>query len=773
MRQLTVKSVIAVIALATALVFPVIAAGDQFNGQGPAAVGTTTIMGQDASSFLNSIDFTPEPGDVSVAMLHQIFGDASSNTLVPLVGGAMLILNVGAMVIGALLFLLMAGMGFVKTAEEGELLGKWSSHFLPLRLIGAQAALVPTASGYSMAQILVMWVIGQGVGIANWIWIWGVGTFFAFQSAIVTQTAPPADVRAAMVSIFESEYCAALMNQKYPGQNWSLHPAGSSTKQAVWGPDPDAQSIGFPLDYCGSIALVAEIKKDDIDIADITGATTSVDISDAVNVLGNGVASGLSAAIANIRPLAQDLSINQAEVALNPNPAANRNVALTQKGINLQFSQATTAYTNTMAAANIGVAIGKTKDLTARIVEDAAHKGWITAGTWMFQFALIQSELNKLSMYIPTTTPPTISSDGFDAASSTYAKTIASRYAVAPNGKELLADNEAKNVTDEKHGSIAKLLGAPLTRVLAKFAAMDAGSKNHPLVQIKNAGDYLMGTAEVVGVSGFAAMMLPAVANDLAGKVGLNANSSLGVALQAMSLGLYTTVAVLFAVGISLSIVTPMLPAMHWLGGCIGWMLAVVEIVVATPIWMVFHAHPEGHEAAGKGAAGYMLLLEAVTRPMFMLCGLIFGYLIVVPSMTLVQMIFFRSMSSVQTNSTTGIVTMVMVIVLYAGFCHSIVRKCFTAINVLPSQIYRAIGGMNAGGSGFTEGVGSDAQRAGDHAAGHLGKIGAGSAAFMSESKKRNAGGGNRSGEQRKNSVSATPGGTTGQGAMPADNNSK
>lgn len=195
--------------------------------------------------------------------------------------------------------------------------------------------------------------------------------------------------------------------------------------------------------------------------------------------------------------------------------------------------------------------------------------------------------------------------------------------------------------------------------------------------------------------------------------------------LTAAGVFAYGAAAALFAAGISLSIITPMLPAMHWIGGAIGWLLACIEIVVATPIWMVFHAHPEGHDVAGKGAAGYMLLLEACTRPIFMVCGLLAGFLLMWPAIIILEMIFFRSMTSVQTHSITGFISSIIFIMLYAGFCHIIVRKCFSAINILPAQIYRSIGGMNAGGSGFTEGVGQDMQHAGDSGARSIGAGGA------------------------------------------------
>jgi len=48
---------------------------------------------------------------------------------------------------------------------------KWSSIWIPLKAVTGMLLMVPTpGSGYSLVQVVVMWVVLQGVGAANFIW---------------------------------------------------------------------------------------------------------------------------------------------------------------------------------------------------------------------------------------------------------------------------------------------------------------------------------------------------------------------------------------------------------------------------------------------------------------------------------------------------------------------------------------------------------------------------------------------------------------------------
>lgn len=120
--------------------------------------------------------FQISPQDQSVYYLGQIFGVVSDGVLAPqkasmLLGVLFKVFNTSVLTLGAGIVIYTTIVGLMKTAQEGEFLGKqWSSLWVPLRTVFGIAALFPLPTGYSSIQVIFMWIIMQGVGAADTIW---------------------------------------------------------------------------------------------------------------------------------------------------------------------------------------------------------------------------------------------------------------------------------------------------------------------------------------------------------------------------------------------------------------------------------------------------------------------------------------------------------------------------------------------------------------------------------------------------------------------------
>lgn len=132
--------------------------------------------------------FAPTAKDLSLEYLYTIFGpmngvidpysvNIESGTVTLTLLGAMfktfnsIILGVGAFVI-----VYVTVVGVMATAHEGQFMGKkWNNMWLPIRTVLGISALVPTASGYSGIQIIMMWFIVQGIGAADSVWNTALG----------------------------------------------------------------------------------------------------------------------------------------------------------------------------------------------------------------------------------------------------------------------------------------------------------------------------------------------------------------------------------------------------------------------------------------------------------------------------------------------------------------------------------------------------------------------------------------------------------------------
>lgn len=122
----------------------------------------------------DNLSLTPPPTDLSMSYLATIFGvvdgvlHGTGSQILGTMFGAFnsIILVMASTILAYVLF-----TSILNTSHEGEFLGKkWSSIWIPLRIVTGTALLIPKATGYSFIQIMVMWVVVQGVGAADEVW---------------------------------------------------------------------------------------------------------------------------------------------------------------------------------------------------------------------------------------------------------------------------------------------------------------------------------------------------------------------------------------------------------------------------------------------------------------------------------------------------------------------------------------------------------------------------------------------------------------------------
>lgn len=124
-----------------------------------------------ADGFLN---FSPPASDYSVVFLGNLFGVVDgvlSGTGSQIMGNMFGVFNAAVLAIGGIIILYTLIVATMNTAHEGQMLGqKWSSVWIPIRSTVGLALLIPKSSGYCLMQIVVMWVVVQGVGAADQVW---------------------------------------------------------------------------------------------------------------------------------------------------------------------------------------------------------------------------------------------------------------------------------------------------------------------------------------------------------------------------------------------------------------------------------------------------------------------------------------------------------------------------------------------------------------------------------------------------------------------------
>lgn len=214
--------------------------------------------------------FTIATNDQSLFFLGQVFGlvgtvlPASANQ--PLILGIMFkAFNSVVLSVGALVVVYITVMGVMATAAEGEFLGKkWHSLWVPIRTLIGIAALVPTATGYSAIQIVMMWVIVQGIGAADFIWGTTINALQTLGSPYAGVTFPGVGVQSTMQTLFKAVSCDTAARLSYqnpltktasgatPGGYYCATPSGFCGSPAPFNKDATSYSFG-PNGKCGTL----------------------------------------------------------------------------------------------------------------------------------------------------------------------------------------------------------------------------------------------------------------------------------------------------------------------------------------------------------------------------------------------------------------------------------------------------------------------------------------------------------------------------------------
>lgn len=195
---------------------------------------------------------------------------------------------------------------------------------------------------------------------------------------------------------------------------------------------------------------------------------------------------------------------------------------------------------------------------------------------------------------------------------------------------------------------------------------------------------------------------------------------------------LATWLAIMLAIGFITAYYIPFVPYMIFTFGSIGWLMAVIEAMVAAPIVALGITHPEGEGPFGKGEHAIMILMNVFLRPAMMIIGYIAAIALSYVSVWVINAGFSNVMSFIQGSHDTAmggggtynpesgssgsntpaidntytagseslgytgwasIYAFFFSIIIYVSMYLTVVQKAFTLIVVLPDKVLRWIGG--------------------------------------------------------------------------------
>lgn len=135
------------------------------------AVGSDSILWD---TFKN-LSFTPPTSDVSVALLAKLFGtvpgvpqlSTGTTTVLGVVFG---VFNAGILALSSVFLGYTVFKVVTETTMDGSSLGSKATIWTAMRAALSTTMLVPQATGYSLINGIVMWVVIQSIGLADQTW---------------------------------------------------------------------------------------------------------------------------------------------------------------------------------------------------------------------------------------------------------------------------------------------------------------------------------------------------------------------------------------------------------------------------------------------------------------------------------------------------------------------------------------------------------------------------------------------------------------------------
>lgn len=647
----------------------------------------------DEGTTLSAIaDAAKHPGDKSRQALVSVFGTVVNDPLAA-GGGSDTVLsalfhntNAALLVVGALFATYVGFRNLTKIAHDGALFDREQHTFwAPVRLIWGIISLVPTANGWALCQLLMLWAASlMGVGIANLATDAAI-TAFKDGKDMVVQPAMPSTLAMAK-SIYELNLCMHGINA---------------------GLDNVARNGGFefPEEYVQEFRMAnGYILRNQKSTKVCGGATVAPELLEARSESTSWFSTTVDASPI-YKAHAAALQVMQTDIREESRKFVNAVVAQldgttgTLPDSNLAIERAALEYERSVnLAANAEAR--RAPELASELGNRIKDAGWWSLGAWYQTFAVANNKLSDAVAGNAQLTGESFSGDSGlvvirGAISKAYKTQLAKDSTSAPLGQPSSTGGTDPN---KVLGSLFSKTGIRLLNYIngADFGASGVGTVN-PLIKMKNIGDYTLMTAEGAAVS--FAVLNAAVEAAKATAAGRLLDLSTGVGslaqgiLDAIRPFFLMIVIPLFLIGAALSLYLPLVPFIVWFGGIINWLVVVLEGIIAAPLWAIAHLDGHGEGMGQKSAHGYLFLLNLIARPFLMVVGFFGGGACLVVGGTFLNQIFGIAVANVQFSSFTGLISLIGFLYIYFTICLTLVHSCFGLVLIVPDQVINWVGG--------------------------------------------------------------------------------
>lgn len=650
--------------------------------------------------------FVAKQTDWAVEALNTLFGQES------LLSGVLSLYNAIFLSIGGTILLALMVRVVVETAQHGQLAGKHSEVWFPIRFFVAVGLLAPLPPvGMTGAQYVIVGVARMGVAAGSAVWE-KAATQMANLDPVVLPTPP--EVKTLAKALWQIEICRAVQNVS------AQYSAGTTISDPLSGPEDfgvwrrysanGSSATGGVDRQCGTITY-----RNDAGLGD-----TPSPILRAQEVAGATMHRAIRAAAESVAP-----SLLPSDTGANAPPTVNLDIAGIMR-----------AYTATvMEAARAEVATKNGQKLQAQ--RDAATSGgWVKAGAWSINLLWANQTVWDAVGSLPMTSAPRY--DWWNGGS--YDAHRAAFIAADQWWDARVARMAASTNRDAYNGALAPDRGLSefmsvfdLARIknFYDWFLMDEHS-NNPISEMVGLGYNLVDSFwAAVAAFGLISAGSAAAQNWSSATVeGIVANFAVGGTASATAAGLTTLLATLAPVfwllaasllgaGISLAYVLPMMPSLHWLFGVVRYFMQVSISVLGAPVWAIAHLELEGEGIGNRAMKGYELLYDLLCRPIIMTAGLVVGFASMIVFGKLFALTYAESIGNAMGGHFGGVTGLFAFTVIGVVTLLTICHLSMWGVSKGADKIMQ-MAGIHSIGSGDTDGDVQNVSHKTDHASGNV-----------------------------------------------------
>lgn len=648
----------------------------------------------DGVDYQTISDAAGKTGDLSRQALVMIFGDVVLTPFQPgqqtLIGSLFALLNGVLCAVALVWFLIVTLKTLFKGGQDGKVFSAGRSMLHPLMSFAGFITLVPTASGWSLSQLVMLWAAStMGIGSANLFTDKAADMISSGMSLVVQPTAP--STRSAARAVFEMNLCKYATNRELS----SLYQDGQARTALM-------QTKGGSGDYttgngsaiCGS----ARIPEPSTGVLDslFGSAVNTASVTTASRGALDTMQSTLDAAAQAYVDAYLSRRDQDTGTLSDPETTIQNAAAAYETTVNNALNQ-----------------LNYKDSLQSQLTTQLKTYGWISLGAWYNTFATANSKTNEVANAAPVTSGASLhgetgTGDLYHQVFTAYRSQVQNSTYTAPLGSQTAKDDGAAANAADPDAVFTGMFKSPMQQLTNFVATREFGTdadfshQVNPLIKMQTIGDYtLLASESALTIYNLAYATASAADNSVLGKISgfvfVNSGAVVKDALTALSPPFYFVLLLLFAVGFSLAVFLPAVPFLYWMVGVFNWIVSVMVGCAAGPMWSATHLGAE-EDKGSRSAYGYIFLIDMMLRPSLMVLGFFFASVAVMAGGTLLNLMFGTAIANANADSIIGLFKMVGWLLIYARIATFGVTRVFGLQATLADYVITFLGGAGMAG---------------------------------------------------------------------------